>query len=105
MVDTTKKKKPPTQIAGVVGIDAHQPMGAGTPESRVNWTKLVGLPAFEMFVFEQSGQGVGSNANEWVKARRATLSDSVLYDQYSKWHTNKDLWPNETPDGNLINND
>lgn len=93
------KKKPPTQTAGVGGIDAHQPMGAGTPDSHVNWFKLVGLPAFEMFVLEQSGQDVGNAASDWVKQRRATLSDSVLYDQYTAWHKAKGLWVNETPTG------
>ena len=106
---TTRKKKPPTQTAGVSGIDGHGGMGEAPIEqpvaptqSGVNWHKLINLPAFEMFVLEQSGQGVGNAANDWVKQRRATLSDSVLYDQYAAWHKAKGLWVNETPTGEVI---
>ena len=104
---TTKSttKKPPTQTAGVSGIDGHGGMGAvpiDPVQQHVNWNKLVGLPAFEMFVYEQSGQQAGATANDWVITRRAALSDSVLYEQYAKWHKEKGLWLNETPFGGLI---
>ena len=106
---TTRKKKPPTQTAGVTGIDGHGGMGEAPIEqpvapiqSGVNWHKLINLPAFEMFVLEQSGQDVGNTANDWVKQRRATLSDSVLYDQYATWHEAQGLWVNETPTGEVI---
>ena len=104
---TTRKKKPPTQTAGVSGIDGHGGMGEAPKQAipnnaYVDWFKLVDLPAFQMFVLEQSGQDVGNTANDWVKQRRATLSDSVLYDQYAKWHEAKGLWVNETPDGNIL---
>lgn len=109
-VATTKKKKPPTQTAGVSGIDGHGGMGEAPIEppiqpvefqQYVDWHKLVNLPAFEMFVFEESGLNVGAAAREWVKQRRATLSDSVLYDQYAIWHEAKGLWVNETPTGGV----
>lgn len=95
------KKKPPTQIAGVSGIDGHGGMGEAPVEPRINWFKLVGLPAFEMFVAEQSGQTVGNAADSWVATRRATLGDSALYYQYEQWHEKKGLWLNETPNGKL----
>ena len=95
------KKKPPTQTDGVTGIDGHGGMGEAPVEPRINWFKLVGLPAFEMFVAEQSGQTVGSAADNWVASRRATLGDSALYDQYAVWHKNKGLWANETPTGEV----
>lgn len=104
---TAKLKKPPTQTAGVSGIDGHGGMGEAPPEqsipnnAHIDWFKLVDLPAFQMFVLEQSGQDVGNAANDWVKQRRATLSDSVLYDQYAAWHEAKGLWVNETPTGAL----
>jgi len=105
MSDIIKKKnKPPTQTAGVSGIDGHGGMGEAPPmpsEPRINWFNLVNLPAFEMFVFEQTGQQAGAAANDWVKQRRATLSDSVLYDQYAAWHKAKGYWVNETPMGAL----
>ena len=93
------KKKPPTQTAGVGGIDAHGGMGEAPV---INWQALINLPAFEMFVQEQSGHKTSHEATEWVRARREALSDSVLYDQYSSWHKAKGYWVNETPDGKLI---
>ena len=110
MTVDTQKQKPPTQIAGVTGIDAHGGMGEAAKQSipnnaYVDWFKLVSLPAFEMFVLEQSGQDVGNAASDWVKARRASLSDRVLYDQYAAWHNAKGLWVNETPTGQLIDKD
>ncbi len=99
--DLKKKSKPPTQIAGVTGIDAHKPMGS-EPAPRINWFSLTRLPPFEMFVLEQSGLNVGGNADEWVKQRRATLGDDAFYDQYALWHKKKGYWPNETPTGEVI---
>lgn len=106
-IDLEKKEKPPTQTAGVSGIDGHGGMGEAPKQSipnnaYIDWFKLVSLPAFEMFVFEQSGLQVGDAASDWVKQRRATLSDSVLYEQYAIWHKNKGLWTNETPIGEVI---
>lgn len=105
-VKIKKDKKPPTQTAGVSGIDGHGGMGEAPVEAPfqqyVDWQKLVNLPAFEMFVLEQSGLGVGSDATGWVAQRRASLSDSVLYSQYESWHKDKGLWVNETPTGKLI---
>lgn len=104
---TTRKKKPPTQTAGVTGIDAHGGMGEAPNQSipnnaYIDWHKLIRLPAFEMFVLEQSGLQVGSAADDWVKQRRATLSDSVLYGQYAAWHDEKGYWKQEDYYGNLL---
>ena len=107
MNDNSKPRKPPTQTAGVSGIDGHSGMGEAPEQSipnnaYIDWFKLVDLPAFQMFVYEQSGQQAGASANDWVTTRRATLSDSVLYDQYATWHKDKSLWINESPTGLLI---
>lgn len=97
------KVKPPTQTAGVGGIDAHGGMGDMVlPADYIDWNRLLGLPSFEMFVQEESGQGVGSAANEWVAARRAGMGDKPLYELYAKWHRAKGYWPDETPMGELI---
>lgn len=95
------KKKPPTQTAGVTGINAHGPMGEAPAETGINWQRLVGLPAFEMFVFEESGQ-TGSTAGEWISQRRTSMGDKALYDLYAKWHRAKGYWSDETPMGELI---
>lgn len=100
------KKKPPTQTAGVNGIDAHGGMGEAPIEQPsqqyIDWQKLIGLPAFEMFVFEESGQQAGASASEWVSQRRSTMGDEKLYDLYAKWHKAKGLWVGESPMGVLI---
>lgn len=96
------KKKPPTQTAGVQGFEAHAAMASAPAEPHINWQKLTGLPAFEMFVFEQTGLGVSVDATNWVAQRRATLSDSVLYDQYAAWHKDKGQWVGETPMGEVL---
>ena len=99
------KKKPPTQTAGVNGIDAHGSMGEAPIEvpfqQYIDWHKLINLPAFEMFVFEESGQQAGASASEWVANRRATMGDEPLYNLYAAWHERKGLWANETPTGRL----
>lgn len=98
-------KKPPTQIAGVGGINAHGGMGEAPSElpfqQYINWQTLTKLPAFEMFVLEQSGQKVGEGADNWIGIKRASLGDDALYSQYEAWHTDKGLWANETPTGKL----
>ena len=102
---TTRKKKPPTQTAGVTGIDAHGSMGGAPIEPAshtIDWNKIVGLPSFEMFVFEESGQHAGASADEWVANRRAGMGDKPLYELYAKWHKAKGYWPDETPMGELI---
>lgn len=96
------KKKPPTQTAGVNGINAHGGMGEAPQEKRIDFHTLANLPAFEMFVFEESGQRAGSSASEWVANRRSTMGDDSLYDLYAKWHKAKGLWLNESPMGALI---
>jgi len=102
----TDTEKPPTQTAGVTGIDSHAGMGEAPTEvptePRINWFKLVEFPPFQMFVAEQSGLTYGATMSNWIAARRATLSDSVLYDQYATWHEAKGLWVNETPTGKAI---
>lgn len=96
------KNKPPTQTAGVTGIDGHGAMGAAPIEPRIDWFRLVGLPAFEMFVAEQSGLTYGVTMSNWIKERRATLSDSVLYEQYATWHKAQGLWVGESPMGEVL---
>lgn len=102
---TKLNKNPPTQIAGVNGIDAHGGMGAAPLDlpfqQYINWQLLTKLPAFEMFVLEHSGQKSGEGAANWVGIKRASLGDNEFYNQYEVWHAAKGLWANETPLGKL----
>lgn len=105
---TTRKKKPPTQTAGVTGIDGHGAMGAAPIESPksiandINWRYLLTLPPFAMFVSEEAGITNTADIENWVNGRREALGDSVLYKKYADWHTNKGYWLNETPLGEII---
>lgn len=102
---TPRKKKPPTQTAGVIGIDAHGAMGEAPIEPAkhiINWQKLIALPAFEMFVYEQSGFDEVKQVHSWVNGRHRNIGEDALYEQYESWHEQKGLWLNETPTGQLI---
>lgn len=100
-----RAKKPPTQTAGVSGIDAHGGMGA-TPieptKPSIDWYRLGSLPAFEMFASEQSGQSSFTEIHNWVLNRREALGDDKLYELYAKWHKAKGYWPDETPMGEVL---
>lgn len=102
---TPKKEKPPAQVAGVVGIDAHKGMGSEPsqppPQSGINWHRLVNLPAFEMFIHEQSGFSDKQTQLQWVGNRRDALGDDALFKLYADWHKAKGYWVNETPMGEL----
>ena len=114
-VDTTKPKKPrakkpPTQTAGVTGIDAHGAMNGAPIKSvdespQIDWRKLINLPAFEMFVFEESGLSTNAEVINWAATRRAIMGDERLYELYANWHASKGFWINETPLGVLIDKD
>lgn len=94
---TTRKKKPPTQTASVKGIDAFKPMGSDP----VDWARLVNLPAFEMFVNEQSKLTDKTAMNDWVTSRLSAIGDADLYSLYVKWFEEKGYWKGETPMGYL----
>ena len=101
---TTKKEKPPAQVAGVQGFNAFTTPIDETKQPSIDWQKLTGLPPFEMFVLEQSGQ-IGSMAAKWVATQRGRLGDEKLYQLYSDWHKAKGYWKNEDYYGNLKGGD
>lgn len=90
--------KPPTQIAGVVGI-ASVPVTMHAPAS-VDWRAVAGLPPFQMFAAERmrniSGKDSMDHALDYVRAMGGGMD---LMEQYSAWHEAKGFWPNETPLG------
>ena len=98
--------KPPTQTAGVVGIEPKPIELTPAPTQRVNWRAIAALPPFQMFLAERDGPNqTGKNAQEWATGvathLAATTSDTALFDDYCAWHTAKGYWPNETPLGQV----
>lgn len=96
--------KPPTQYAGVVGIEPKPIELTPAPEQRVNWRALAALPPFQMFLAERDGPNqTGKNSQEWATevAMRlaASVGDEALFGAYSAWHEAKGYWPGETPMG------
>ena len=98
---TTQQQKPPTQTAGVVGIE---PKPIVLDQPKTNWAAVAALPPFQMFLAERDGPNqTGKNSHEWateVAVRlAASVSESALLDEYSTWHKAKGYWPGETPLG------
>ena len=99
-------EKPPTQVAGVVGIAPKPIVLTPAPEQRVNWRALAALPPFQMFLAERDGPNqTGKNSQEWATevAMRlgSAVGDKALFDAYAAWHKAKGYWPNETPLGQV----
>ena len=80
--------KPPTQIAGVQGIDATRFPVSNPPP--VNRQRLVGLPPFQMFAAEKR------------QLPAALVLQDEAVNEYIQWHQVKGYWPGETPFGELI---
>lgn len=95
------KPKPTTQILGVAGLDAGG-VGAryGSPP---RWSKLAGLPPFQMFMRERAEHDPSVPSDEWAMREATklarTIGDDKLIDEYCSWHERKGLWPRETPYG------
>lgn len=80
--------KPPSQIAGVRGIDATR-FSADNPPP-INRHRLAGLPPFQMFAAEK----------RQLPATLVLQDDAVQ--EYMEWHKAKGCWPNETPFGEVV---
>lgn len=109
----TDQKKPPTQGVGVQGFNAfvtpadewHKPQ---SQLPQIDWYRLAGLPPFQMFVAENYPETVslfnGADAitPNWVK-QMAIENGSDFFQRYCDWHAAKGYWKDETPLGDLIN--
>lgn len=97
------KPKPTTQVLGVAGLDAGG-VGAryGSPP---RWSKLAGLPPFQMFMRERAENDPSMQSDQWAMQEAAklarTIGDDKLIDEYCTWHERKGLWPRETPYGQI----
>lgn len=76
-----------------VGVQGFSAFGGsqGQGQAPIRWERIQGLPAFQMFLNEE-GAGVLAPYG---------LTNS-LYADYCRWHAAKGLWPNETPEGDLL---
>ena len=93
-------QKPPTQIAGVVGIEP-KPIELTPARPVIDWRAVASLPPFQMFAAERMRNTSGKDSHEhaWDYVRAAGESNDELLTRYIDWHTAKGYWPNETPLG------
>ena len=96
-------QKPPTQYAGVVGIEPKPIVLTPEPTQHVNWGAVASLPPFQMFAAERMRNTSGKDSHEhaWDYVRAAGESNDELLTRYIDWHTAKGYWPNETPYGGV----
>ena len=99
-----QKQKPPTQTAGVIGIEPKPIELTPAPEKRINWHALASLPPFQMFVHERRPIPPGcKDSQDWAlraaQELAAQQSDAVVMDEYCRWHARKGYWPGESPTG------
>ena len=94
--------KPPTQYAGVVGIEPKPIVLTPEPSRHVDWPAIAALPPFQMFAAERmrntSGKDSMDHALDYVRGMGAAPD---LLQAYEAWHDKKGYWPNETPYGEV----
>lgn len=100
-----RQTKPAPIRVGVEGI-APKPIEL-TPAARerVDWSKVAGLPAFQMFVCEAAPCPPDRDVLQWAADYAVRYAgqrgDGALMADYNAWHGAKGHWPNETPLGVL----
>lgn len=91
-------EKPPPIRVGVEGI---APAPTPARAERIDWTRLIGLPPFQLYAAERGGlpaDNILARVGEWVR----TQDERALYADYCRWHASKGCWPGETPMGEVI---
>ena len=96
--------KPPTQVAGVIGIEAAPVTMHEAPP--IDWGRVVALPTFQMWAAERMVRRTihPLNANSLHHAEdvvREMGARQSTFDEYAAWHATKGYWPNETPMGEV----
>ena len=94
--------KPPTQVAGVVGIEP-APVMSPMPPAFNNWSLLMRVPPFQMYARSlwQSELDDLAHANRVITDARSAGESDELWASYCAWHEAKGCWQNETPLGEL----
>lgn len=97
MTDNSSNK-PPTQYAGVVGIEPKPIVLTPEPSQHVNWSAVASLPPFQMYAVERFGRSA-RDSHEWATEcavqEAAKSGDKALIDAYEAWHAAKGYWPGE----------
>lgn len=91
-------EKPPPIRVGVEGI---APAPTPARAERIDWTRLIGLPPFQLYAVERGGLSADrilARIGEWVR----TQDERALYADYCRWHASKGCWPGETPMGEVM---
>lgn len=101
-----QQQKPPTQTAGVIGIEPKPIELTPAPEKRIDWRAIAALPPFQMFAHERKPAPAGNkDAQDWAtrvaQELSAQLGDQPALDEYSRWHARKGYWPGESPIGGM----
>lgn len=85
-----------------VGVEGIAPAPTPARAERIDWTRLIGLPPFQVFAAERMRNTSRHDAEQHAKnfLHSRGLGQDVL-DEYMLWHAGKGYWPNETPFGAL----
>lgn len=84
-----------------VGVEGIAPAPTPARAGRIDWTRLIGLPPFQMYAAERGGlqaDHILARVGEWVR----TQDERALYADYCRWHASKGCWPGETPMGEVM---
>lgn len=98
---TKPQAKPPAQTLSVAGM---KPNPVNTPDHISMWP-IASHPPFQMFLHEKLGPPSDTEIDDCQRAFDLLMSspsdrDSLLQ-EYEAWHAAKGYWPNETPLGEL----
>ena len=87
--------KPPTQYAGVVGIEP-KPIVLTPDRPVIDWRAIAALPPFQMFAAERMRNTSGKDSEEHARDVVQRLGmGAELFQEYASWHVAKGYWPGE----------
>lgn len=103
MDTATPTPKPPTQVAGVMGIAPERISMNEAPANSIPWQFIAELPPFQMYSAEvmrnTSGKDSMLHAVDFIRSKGAGQD---LFDAYAVWHAAKGYWTGETPMGTIL---
>lgn len=98
--------KPAPIHIGVSGFTAFLAESEPTNQATIiDWAYLLGLPPFEMYLSEKTGNQDRQAWKDWLEQEIIAKGDDTAYLDYATWHAEKGYWVGETPMGELIGDD